>query len=149
MSSGVSDQVRLKPTCSATEASMRFQILVTETRDITLSRQRTTKALIRLVCLLLLHGYLGDLISFLLVFLQIAINICIKFVQFSPEIELYDAKYQNLKSNFVSLQPGKIFLEKWSPCTTLCPLTSCFILIFQIFNANIVVNGGKICGGLC
>ena len=47
MSSGVSDQVRLKLACSATEASMRLEILVTETRDITLSRQRTTKALIR------------------------------------------------------------------------------------------------------
>ena len=29
----------LKLACSATEASMRFEILVTETRDITLSRQ--------------------------------------------------------------------------------------------------------------
>ena len=45
MFSGVSDQVRLKPACSA---SMKLEILVTETRDITLSRQRTTKALIRL-----------------------------------------------------------------------------------------------------
>ena len=34
--------------CSATEASMRLEILVTETRDITLSRQQTRKALIRL-----------------------------------------------------------------------------------------------------
>ena len=48
MSSGVSDQVRLKLACSATEASMRLESLVTETRDITLFRQRTTKALIRL-----------------------------------------------------------------------------------------------------
>ena len=48
VSSGVSDQVRLKLACSATEASMRLEILVTYTRDITLSRQRTTKALIRL-----------------------------------------------------------------------------------------------------
>ena len=44
----VSDQVRLKLTCSATEASMRLEILVTETKVITLSRQRKTKALIRL-----------------------------------------------------------------------------------------------------
>ena len=36
--SGVSDQVRLKLACSATEARMRLDILVTETRDITLSR---------------------------------------------------------------------------------------------------------------
>ena len=50
---GSFDQVRLKLACSATEASMRFEILVTETRDITLSRQRTTKALIRL------RGYAG------------------------------------------------------------------------------------------
>ena len=90
MSSRVSDQVRLKAACSATEArfiqftasafhklmsiyvfsyfpfdfegrmwdlivsvpghclSFYFEILVTETRDITLSRQRTTKVLIRL-----------------------------------------------------------------------------------------------------
>ena len=47
-SSGFSDQVRLKLACTATKASMRLEILVTETRDITLSRQRTTKALIRL-----------------------------------------------------------------------------------------------------
>ena len=48
ISSGVSNQVRLKLACSATEASMKFEFLVTETRDITLTRQRTTKALIRL-----------------------------------------------------------------------------------------------------
>ena len=48
MFSGVFDQVRLKLACSATEASKRLEILVTETRDITLSRQRTTKVLIRL-----------------------------------------------------------------------------------------------------
>ena len=45
VSSGVCDQVRLKLACSTTEASIRLEILVTETRDITLSRQRTTKAL--------------------------------------------------------------------------------------------------------
>ena len=48
VSSEVSDQVRLKLACSATEASRRLEILAPETRDITLSRQRTTKALIRL-----------------------------------------------------------------------------------------------------
>ena len=48
VSSRVSDQVRLKLACSTTEASMRLEILDTETRDITLSRQWTTKALIRL-----------------------------------------------------------------------------------------------------
>ena len=48
LSLGSSDEVRLKLACSATEASMRLEILVTETRDITLSRQRTIKALIRL-----------------------------------------------------------------------------------------------------
>ena len=48
VSSGVSDQVRLKLACSATEASMRLKVLVTETKNIILSRQRTTKALIRL-----------------------------------------------------------------------------------------------------
>ena len=48
VSSGVSDQVRLKLACSATEASMMVDILVTETRDITQSRQRATKMLIRL-----------------------------------------------------------------------------------------------------
>ena len=47
VSSIVSDQVRLKLGCSATEASMRLEILITETRHITLSRQRTIKALIR------------------------------------------------------------------------------------------------------
>ena len=45
-SSRVSDQVRLKLACSATVASMRLEILVKETRNITLSRQRTTKTLI-------------------------------------------------------------------------------------------------------
>ena len=48
VSSGVSDQVGLKLACSATEASMRLEIVVTETRDITLSIQRKTNALIRL-----------------------------------------------------------------------------------------------------
>ena len=47
----VSNQVWLKPACSATEASKRHEIANIETRDITdiiLSRQRATKALIRL-----------------------------------------------------------------------------------------------------
>ena len=48
MSSGVSVQVRLKPACAATEASWRLEISAIESRDIILSKQRTTKALIRL-----------------------------------------------------------------------------------------------------
>ena len=44
---GVFDQVGLKPACSATEASYSLEISDIETRDIILSRQRTTKALIR------------------------------------------------------------------------------------------------------
>ena len=43
---GVCDQVRLKPACSTTETSWRLQISDIETRDIILSRQRITKALI-------------------------------------------------------------------------------------------------------
>ena len=45
---GVSDQVRLKPACSATETSYSLEILDIETRSIILSQQRITKALIRL-----------------------------------------------------------------------------------------------------
>ena len=44
----VCDQGRLKPTCAATEARQRLVISDIETRSIILSRQRTTKALIRL-----------------------------------------------------------------------------------------------------
>ena len=44
----VSDQVRLKPTCSGTEASESHEIAKLETRYIILYRQRTIKALIRL-----------------------------------------------------------------------------------------------------
>ena len=50
---GVSDQVRLKPACSATEASQSLEISAIASRGIILSRQRTTKALIRL------HGCAG------------------------------------------------------------------------------------------
>ena len=50
---GVCHQVRLKSACSATEASWSHEISVIETRDIILSRQRTTKVLIRL------HGCAG------------------------------------------------------------------------------------------
>ena len=45
---GVFDQVRHKPACSATETSQSLEIANVETRDIILSSQRTTKALIRL-----------------------------------------------------------------------------------------------------
>ena len=45
---GVCDQVRHKPACAATEARKRLEISDIETRGIILSRQRTTKALIRL-----------------------------------------------------------------------------------------------------
>ena len=41
---GVCDQVRLKPACRATEARQRLEIANIETRDIILSRQRTTTA---------------------------------------------------------------------------------------------------------
>ena len=45
---GVFDQVRLKPACSAKETSQSHEIANIETRDIILSRHRTTKVLIRL-----------------------------------------------------------------------------------------------------
>ena len=45
---GVSDQVRHKPVCAATEASQSLEILDIASMDIILSNQRTTKALIRL-----------------------------------------------------------------------------------------------------
>ena len=48
MSSGVSDQARHKPACAATEASYSLEIWTIVSRDIILSKQRTTKALIRL-----------------------------------------------------------------------------------------------------
>ena len=45
---GVCDQVRLKPVCSASETSYGLEISAIASRRIILSRQRTTKALIRL-----------------------------------------------------------------------------------------------------
>ena len=45
---GVCDQVRHKPACSATQISYRLEISAIARRGIILSRQRTTKALIRL-----------------------------------------------------------------------------------------------------
>ena len=45
---GVCDQVRLKPACSATEASLSLDSSDIETRSIILSRLGTTKVLIRL-----------------------------------------------------------------------------------------------------
>ena len=44
----VFDQVRLQPVCSAKEASYSHEFANIDTRDIMLSRQRTTKMLIRL-----------------------------------------------------------------------------------------------------
>ena len=48
VSLGVSDRAKLKPACTATEASYSNEISAIESRDIILSKQRTTKALIRL-----------------------------------------------------------------------------------------------------
>ena len=48
LSSGVCDQVRLKPVCSADETSYVLKFQTIASRDIKLSRQRKTKALIRL-----------------------------------------------------------------------------------------------------
>ena len=45
---GVCDQVRFKPACSATDTSQSLEISAIASRGIILSRQRTTKALIRL-----------------------------------------------------------------------------------------------------
>ena len=44
----VCDQCRLKLACAATEARQRLEISAIETRGIILSKQRITKALIRL-----------------------------------------------------------------------------------------------------
>ena len=44
MSSGVSDEARHKPACAATEASQSLEISAIESRDIILSKKRTTKA---------------------------------------------------------------------------------------------------------
>ena len=43
---GVCDQVRHKPACAATEVSQSLDILYIASKDISLSKQRTTKALI-------------------------------------------------------------------------------------------------------
>ena len=48
VSSGVSNQARHKQACTATETSLSLEISAIESRDIILSKQRTTKALIRL-----------------------------------------------------------------------------------------------------
>ena len=48
MSLGVSNQTRHKLACAATEASYSLEISAIESRDIILSKQRTTKTLIRL-----------------------------------------------------------------------------------------------------
>ena len=48
MSSRVSNQARHTPACTATEASWSLEISAIESRDIILSKQRTTKAQIRL-----------------------------------------------------------------------------------------------------
>ena len=45
---GVSDQLKLKPACSASETSYSLESSAIASRDIILSRQRKTKALIRL-----------------------------------------------------------------------------------------------------
>ena len=45
---GVSEEARHKPACAATEATYSLEISAIESRDIILSKQRTTKALVRL-----------------------------------------------------------------------------------------------------
>ena len=56
---GICDQVRLKLVCSASETSYGPEILDLASKGIILSRQRTTKALIRL------HGCAGRSASLL------------------------------------------------------------------------------------
>ena len=50
LSLGFCDLVRLKPVCSASETSQSLEIFEIVSRDIMLSRQRTIKVLIRLIC---------------------------------------------------------------------------------------------------
>ena len=45
---GVSDKVRFKPACSATETSFKIEISLVSSLDMILSNKRITKALIRL-----------------------------------------------------------------------------------------------------
>ena len=51
----VSDQVRLKPVCSAKEDSFSHEIAIIDTKDIILSRQRTTKVMRSLLCALVVR----------------------------------------------------------------------------------------------
>ena len=69
---GVCNQVRLKLTCSATEASQRHEIANIETRGNKISKQQTTKVLIRLcrfagwfAPLLFAYGITGFLVTWL------------------------------------------------------------------------------------
>ena len=45
---GVSDKARLKPACSATETSSKFETSLAVSLDMILSKKRIAKALIRL-----------------------------------------------------------------------------------------------------
>ena len=55
LSLGAGNQVRLKPACSATETSWSLEISDIATIGVILSKQRTTKALIRLLHLCCSH----------------------------------------------------------------------------------------------
>ena len=74
----VCDQVRLKPAFSATETSYGLDISTIVSRGIILSRQRTTKALIRL-CINLQMAKTGFLMTWLSLFITKKLVLSLEF----------------------------------------------------------------------
>ena len=91
MSTGVSDQAKHKPACAATEASSSLEISAIESRDIILSKQRTTKALIRLrgsagwsAPLLFAYDMTHFLMARLICFFQVFVPHLVEAMYFHP-----------------------------------------------------------------
>ena len=111
MSSGVSNQARHKPACTATEAGLSLEISAIESRDIILSKQQTTKVLIRLRGCAgwsapLLFGYdlthflMARLIFMLCLFSKIRETRAVRGSNYSPTTVLSEEKDKLVTENW-------------------------------------------------
>ena len=115
---GVCDQVRLKPACSATETSHRLEISDIETRDIILSRQWTTKVLIRLC-----------------IWLKQVLSWCGSYGYQNP-LKIISSKWISNMSLTVMLTPSKILVNYTMTSGHFQTCMTKLLLLYHFFSNN-------------
>ena len=143
---GLSDQMRLKPACAATEARQRLEISYVETRGIILSRPRIAKALNRLrgctgwsVPLLFAYGKAGFLITGLNYYVVIQIG---QFHRLLGNLWISSKKLQRWSSYIMQ---DMVSPKIWTCIFNLFLSPKIWTCIFNLFYSSWLLNSRHIC----